>query len=153
MKKSDRGCSDCPQGSPITRRRLFRGGAALGLYGGLFVPLRTAPVASIFGRSASPSGFPLPGGCSVVDGPHERAAGFRVWSVDCATRKNEARGLFGAVLSANGWMSCGVGLAKASWVKGGVLLAVHESSLKAGEYITVTQRQATIYDCGDLKRR
>ena len=88
----------------------------------------------------APTGFVLPQSCAYVVPP---AVGIAQtdWKVDCgAANNNNARGTLGPSLAAQGWTSCGAGLASEPWQKNDLLLTVSESSLAAGDYPRFSQR-------------
>lgn len=119
-----------------------RGGTPRPLFDGFFPPNTAGFVAQ--GTTPAtmaipgPAHFVLPQTCAFAAPP---AIEFNktVWFVDCGTANNEARGTLGAALAAQGWTSCGPGLATASWTNEGVRLTVIESSLAPGDYPRVQQ--------------
>ena len=88
----------------------------------------------------TPSLFTLPQGCAFVGSPVSTADQTE-WKVDCGAAANRnARGTLGPAFAAQGWTSCGSGLATATWANSRFLLVVSESSGAAGEYPKLTQR-------------
>ena len=59
----------------------------------------------------------------------------------------DGRGTLGAALAAQGWISCGQGLASATWTKGQMNTVVSESSGAPDDFIRVAQRARGISDC------
>ena len=83
----------------------------------------------------SPPEFRLPPGCSYV-GRGVQDGHLTRWRVDCGAAGNRnGRGTLGAALDAQGWLSRGVGLATATWMKGPEMLIVTESSGSPGDFI------------------
>lgn len=95
----------------------------------------------------TPSLFTLPQGCAFVGSPVSTADQTE-WKVDCGAAANRnARGSLGSAFAAQGWTSCGSGLATAIWANSRFLLVVSESSGIAGEYPKLTQRLRVTSAC------
>jgi hypothetical protein len=95
----------------------------------------------------APTGFVVPQSCAYVVPP---AVGIAQtdWKVDCgAANNNNARGALGPSLAAQGWTSCGAGLASERWQKNDLLVTVSESSLAAGDYPRFSQRTRGVSPC------
>lgn len=89
-----------------------------------------------------PNGFTPPQGCAYVGRPTSDQPELAVtWKADCGALANRnARGTLGPAFTEQGWISCGSGLATATWRKGTSRLSVAEGSGVVGEYPTLTQR-------------
>ena len=95
----------------------------------------------------APTGFVLPQSCAYVVPPIVGIAQTD-WKVDCgAANNNNARGTLGPALAAQGWTSCGAGLAAERWRKNDLMLLVAESSLAAGDYPRFSQPAGVVSPC------
>jgi hypothetical protein len=94
----------------------------------------------------APAGFVLPQSCAYVVPPIVGIAQTD-WKVDCGAANNDARGTLGPALAAQGWTSCGAGLAAERWRKNDLTLLVSESSLAAGDYPRFSQPAGVVSPC------
>lgn len=86
----------------------------------------------------APTGFVMPQACVFVAAPLVEA--LTTWGIDCGASANrDARGTLGLAFTQQGWSSCGVGLANATWMKGATRITVSEGSGAPGEYPKLTQ--------------
>jgi hypothetical protein len=80
----------------------------------------TTPAAS----AGSPA-FSIPQDCRIVSS--NRVDQIDEWLIDCGSSRNQsARATMDPTLTQQGWVSCGSGLASASWAKGATMIGVSE---------------------------
>lgn len=73
-------------------------------------------------------GFTLPSTCAYVGSPVVGTGGSQ-WKFDCGSSANrEARGTLAPAFTAQGWISCGVGLGNGTWMRNDLRLIVSEGS-------------------------
>ncbi|MDP9319507.1 MAG: hypothetical protein M3P16_00245 [Chloroflexota bacterium] len=94
-----------------------------------------------------PTGFLLPSSCAYLNAG--TPSGERtLWGVDCGVAgRHDARGLLGAALTAQGWVSCGPALANGTWLKDQWALTVGEPSGEPLSYIGLTESPRRIVSC------
>lgn len=84
-------------------------------------------------------GFVLPAGCSYVGSPVVGTDQTQ-WQFTCGSAADtNARGALAPAFTQQGWVSCGAGLANATWAKGTNRLIVSEGSGAPGEYPKLSQ--------------
>lgn len=73
-------------------------------------------------------GFTLPSICAYAGSPVVGTGGSQ-WKFDCGSGANrDARGTLAPALTAQGWISCGVGLGNGTWIKDDLRLIASEGS-------------------------
>lgn len=82
--------------------------------------------------------FTLPLGCAYLD-QAVVGADQSTWTFDCGAASRDARGTLAYPLAQQGWTSCGVGLANASWAKGTARIGIAEGAGGPGGYPQLTQ--------------